>query len=253
MAVMGVQMRSFSALAAFSSKALLTLAAGAITAHAQAGPDIFVTPIANAPFRGVVEVERSIVQNSGAVANLKTIREIGRDSEGRIHNESRMLVPVSTNVIPAIRNIHLYDPVSRTTAYLNPSNKTFSTAIVNRPPATEPPQLLASPTARSLPQSQYAREEDLGTRDVAGLPAHGVRETQEIPAESSGTGKEIVIVDEFWYSDDLRINLIVKHSDPRTGSVAMTVTGVKRGEPDPSFFAIPADYKPAGPGGGTGQ
>jgi hypothetical protein len=81
---------------------------------------------------------------------------------------------------------------------------------------------------------------------MEGVPVHGVRETQIIPAENSGTGKEIVVSDEYWYSADLRINLVIKHSDPRTGSVTMTVTQVKRWEPDPSLLEVPQGYTPSG-------
>jgi hypothetical protein len=240
-------MPSRHSLACWSGAFLLSFTVAAPALLAQARPDIFVTPIPNAPFHGVVQVERSIVRRDGVLVNLRSIREIGRDSQGRIHNESRILVPVSGNATPAIQSIHLYDPVSRTTAFLYPANKTFTTAIVNHPPSTEPPQLLASPTARSLPQNQFTREEDLGTHEIAGVVAHGVRETQEIPADVSGMGKEIAVTDEFWYSDDLRINLIVKHSDPRTGSIALTITQLDRKEPNPAFFEIPADYTPARP------
>jgi hypothetical protein len=79
---------------------------------------------------------------------------------------------------------------------------------------------------------------------MEGVSVHGVRETQTIAVESSGTGAEIVITDEYWYSADLRINLMIKHSDPRTGSVTMTVTQVSRLEPDPAMFEIPEGYKP---------
>jgi hypothetical protein len=240
-------------LATISGALLLSFVLATPAVLAQAGPDIFVTPVPNAPFHGVVQVERSIVASDGSFVNLRTIREIGRDSQGRIHNESRMLLPVSENAIPAIRSIHLYDPVSRTRAFLYPANKTFSTAIVNHPPSTEPPQLLASPTAPSLPQSQYTREEDLGMHEIAGISAHGARETQTIPAESNGTGRDIVITDEYWYSEELRMNLMLRHSDPRTGSITMTVTQLDRSEPDPAFFAIPADYTQAGPGHGPLQ
>jgi len=68
---------------------------------------------------------------------------------------------------------------------------------------------------------------------------YGVRESQTIPAEKSGTGKEVVTSDEYWYSADLRINMLIKHSDPRTGAVTMTVTQVKRSEPDPALLEIP--------------
>jgi hypothetical protein len=38
------------------------------------------------------------------------------------------------------------------------------------------------------------------------VPAHGMRETQTVTAENDG--KEVVITDEYWYSQDLRINLM---------------------------------------------
>ncbi len=33
----------------------------------------------------------------------------------------------------------------------------------------------------------------------------------------SGTGHEITITDDYWYSDDLKVYLVLKHNDPRTG------------------------------------
>ena len=71
----------------------INAAPGAIAQRA----DIFVTPIPNAPFSGVITVQRSIVQQDGALLNLKTVRAIGRDSQGRIHNETRMLVPAAAS------------------------------------------------------------------------------------------------------------------------------------------------------------
>jgi len=233
---------------------LLAVAGVAPGALAQAGLDIFVTPVPNAPFSGVINVERSFVQPDGSIVNFKTIRGIGRDSRGRIYNESRVLIPVSNTQTPQVVSIHLYDPQSRISTILNPQERTFRTGTVNRPPATVPPALLyASPVGNSLPQNQFTKEEDLGTHEMEGLPAHGVRESQAIPAESSGTGKEIVITDEYWYSDYLRINLVIKHSDPRTGSVTMTVTQVTQTEPDHALFEIPEDYTLARPGQGTNQ
>ena len=65
---------------------------------------------------------------------------------------------------------------------------------------------------------------------------------------TAAPARKSVITDEYWYSDDLRINLIIKHSDPRTGSVTMTVTQVIRTEPDSARFEIPDGYKPTGTG-----
>jgi hypothetical protein len=236
-------------LIAVSGLVLLAIATGAPWAWAQAGVDIFVTPVPNLPFTGVINVARSFVQRDGSIVNVKTIRDIGRDGRGRIYNESRMLVPVANTKTPQLMQIHQYDPQTRISTILNPEDRTFSTRTVSHPPSTVPPALLyAAPMGNSLPQSEFTKEEDLGIHDMEGLPVHGVRETQTIPAENGGTGKEIVITDEYWYSDDLRINLIVKHSDPRTGSVTMTVTQVIRTEPDSARFEIPDVHKPTGTG-----
>jgi len=124
-----------------------------------------------------------VVQPDGSIANFKTIRDIGRDSRGRIHNESRELVPVSNTKTPQVLRIHLYDPKTRISTMLNPQERTFWTMIVNRPPPTVPPALLdAQPTASSLPQNEFTKQEDLGIRDMEGVAAHGVREIQTIRA-----------------------------------------------------------------------
>lgn len=224
---------------------LLVLVAAASGAWAQT--DVFVTPIPNAPFSGVINVERSFVQGDGSIVGRKTIREIGRDSRGRIFNEYRQLLPPASTETPQVTHVLVYDPQTRFSTTLFPQQRTFRTGIVNRPPETVPPALTsASTTGSSLPQNRFTKEEDLGTHEIEGLPAHGVRATQTIPAENNATDKEIVVTDEFWYSEDLRINLVIKHNDPRAGSVSMTVTQIKRTEPDPSRFEIPEGYTVAG-------
>lgn len=228
---------------------LVLLVVGMPGALAQARLDIFVTPVPNAPFSGAVSVERSFVLPDGSVAAFRTIRGIGRDRQGRIFNEARALVPAASNIAPALTGIHLYDPQTRISTLLDPRRRTFRTMTVMQPPATEPPALLyGSPTGNSLPQNSFAREEDLGTRQMQNLPVHGVRETQVIPADKSSTGKEIVITDEYWYSDDLHMNLAIRHNDPRTASVSMGVTQLTLAEPDPALFQIPDGYTAEVPG-----
>jgi hypothetical protein len=223
-----------------SGLVLLLFAAGAVRASAQG--DVFVTPIPNAPFSGVVRVERSFVQPDGSVANLKSMRDISRDSRGRIHNEARAMVPVSSTETPRVTRIHLYDPQTRISTTLDPKQRTFRTMTLNHPPATVPPSVrYGSPSDNGLPQNEFTKEEDLGVNEMQGLPVHGVREVQTIPGEN----KEIVITDEYWYSQDLRINMMIKHDDPREGTVTLTVTQVTRTEPDPALFEIPEGFKPA--------
>lgn len=237
-------MRTRFSLGAVSLFVLVFMAAVVPVASAQARLDIFVTPIPNAPFSAVIDVHRSPVQRDGSIANFKTARGIGRDSKGRIYSEATMLLLLASTETPQVMSILIYDPQTRTSTTLHPRNQTYLQGTVNRPPETAPPSLLdASAAGNGLPPNQFTKHEDLGTREIEGVPAHGVRETQTISAENGS--KEIVVTDELWYSEDLRINLVIKHNDPRTGSVDIKVTQIQRAEPDPSRFEIPQGYKPA--------
>jgi hypothetical protein len=198
---------------------------------------IFVTPIPNAPFLAVVTTQGTRILEDGTVLNQRTFSAIARDHQGRIFNEQRPWVAVSDTNDPPILTIHIYDPQTRQNTFLRPQDKTAWQNTVNHPPATRPPAL-------GGPAGPYVKEEDLGTRRMEGVDCHGTRDTQTIPADAIG-GKELKLVDEVWYSDDLRLNMLVIHDDPRTGEQTTTVTQVNRGEPDPAIFAIPTDYKVA--------
>jgi len=223
---------------------LFVIVAVSSSSRAQ-NPDIFVTPIPSNPFTGMVNVQRSFVQKDGQIIKSKTAREIGRDSRGRIFNEMRTLVPAASNEPPSVVGIHIYDPETRISITVNDLQHTFRKGTVNHPPEAVPPSFLtASSGLNTLPQNQFTREEDLGNKVIEGLAVHGVRQSQTIPSENGG--KDVVITDEYWYSEDLRINLVLKHNDPRAGGVTMTVTGINRSEPNAARFEIPAGYNPAG-------
>jgi len=213
---------------------------------AQVARGIFVTPIPNAPFSATVRVERANIQPDGSTIQLWSVREIARDNQGRIYNEFRPLVPASVKVVPPPMVIHLYDPQNRMTEYLYPASKTYRMMMVHRPPATDTPEDFASPAGAAAPPSEFAHQEDLGYRTMEGLQVHGVRITQTLPAAQSGTGQDVLVTDEYWYSEVLRVNLATKHEDPRTGSVTMTVTRIKRAEPSAALFGVPGDYTMAG-------
>ena len=227
------------------SLTILLFAVVAVPFAGAQNPDIFVTPIPDNPFTGMVNVERSFVQKDGTVLKSRTAREIGRDSRGRIFNEMRSLVAANGNDVPQPTGMHIYDPETRVSTVLSNHDHTFRTGTVNHPPAAVPPSFLTAHSGvNSLPQNQFSKEEDLGNKVMDGLTVHGVRQTQTIPNENGGKG--VVIVDEYWYSEDLRINLAITHNDPRKGGVTMTVSGVNRAEPDPARFEVPQGFNPAG-------
>lgn len=226
------------------SLSCLALLVVAILTPRTSAQEIFVTPVPNAPFSAVVNEERTIVQKDGTVLILKSMREIGRDSSGRIHNERRSFV--QTDTTPELLHVHLYDPQSRVATEINIPKKTFWTRTMNHPPSTEPPTIRFAAPDGNAPPSEFTKDEDLGVQEFDGVPAHGMRQTQTVVDDT--TGKDVVVADEYWYSQDLRINLMAKHFDPRKGSSTMTFTKITQSAPDRSFFEIPQDYKP-----GTGK
>jgi hypothetical protein len=229
--------------ALFSSLVVLFAVASVPVASSQ---DIFVTPIPGVPFGAKVAIERSEIAPDGSIQALKTWRAIARDGHGRIHNEATELIPVSSDETPGLIRAHLYDPQTRVSTMVFLQNHTYSQMTVNRPPATVPPRLVfAAPNGDTIPPSEFAKKTDLGTREIEGVLAHGIREEQTIQAEN-GDAKDVVVTDEYWYSEELRIHLLIKHNDPRMGSVTLKVYEITRGEPDPTMFQIPPGYKPAG-------
>jgi hypothetical protein len=99
-----------------------------------------------------------------------------------------------------------------------------------------------------------AKTEKLDARQFDGVTAEGSRTTVTIPAGEIGNEQPIQIVDERWYSPELQVVVMTRHSDPRFGETTYRLTGIQRGEPSASLFQVPSDYTvkegPGGPGGG---
>jgi hypothetical protein len=100
-------------------------------------------------------------------------------------------------------------------------------------------------------------KESLGTQTMEGVRAQGERQTRTIEAGSIGNDRPIQIVSERWYSPDLQVEVMTRHSDPRTGEEITRLVDINRAEPDPSLFQVPAGYQlveaPAGRGGRGGR
>jgi hypothetical protein len=239
-------MRTRLTLTSVSCSVLLAVAIPATRASAQS---FFLTPIPNAPFSGGVNIEQTIVRKDGSIMQFKSTREVARDTRGRIHNELRALIPVSSTDTPELLNIHLYDPQTRISTQIDVRKRIFWTVTMNHPPSTEPPSIRFAAPDGNAPPNEFTKQEDLGIREIEGVPAHGIRQTQTVTDENDG--KEVVIIDEYWYSQDLRINLMIKHSDPRKEMTTMTVAQVTRSEPNPAFFEVPEDYAQPGAQAGT--
>ena len=221
---------------------VIALCLQAAPGHAQTVQSIFVTPIPNQPFTATVSTERSSITASGPATVFRSTSTIAREATGRIYSEFRPLAPASASQVVPVQSILIYDPVTRISSRLFPQQHTYTVTALSRPPATDTREPFASSTEGGYPQSEFVNQQDLGTRMIAGVAVHGVRQTQTIPADASGSGKEVVLTNEYWYSDELRINLSITHTDPRLGSSSTTVTSLTRSSPAPELFGIPQDY-----------
>jgi hypothetical protein len=97
-----------------------------------------------------------------------------------------------------------------------------------------------------------SQEVALGNMFIEGVQAQGTRTTTTIPAGDIGNERPINIVDERWYSPDLQMTVMTKHSDPRSGETNFQLKNINRSSPPPNLFEVPSDYTVNTAGGGRG-
>ena len=84
--------------------------------------------------------------------------------------------------------------------------------------------------------------EQLGEKAVNGVMAQGTRNTRTIPAGAIGNDRDLQMVDERWFSNDLQVMIKSINSDPRFGETTYQLTHIVRAPQDPSLFQVPNDY-----------
>ncbi len=85
--------------------------------------------------------------------------------------------------------------------------------------------------------------ESIGTQVIEGVNAEGTRSVSTIEAGSIGNDRPISITSETWYSPDLKMPVLTKRTDPRTGDETFRLTNIRRGEPGAYLFQPPAGYQ----------
>ena len=93
------------------------------------------------------------------------------------------------------------------------------------------------------PAAGDTTREDLGQQTIEGVLATGTRTTTIIPVGAIGNDQPIQVVSEQWFSPDLEVLVLTKHSDPRVGETTFRMTGIVRANPAMTLFEVPTDYK----------
>jgi hypothetical protein len=86
-----------------------------------------------------------------------------------------------------------------------------------------------------------------------GVPAQGTRSTLSIPVGQIGNNREIKVVNERWYSQELQMVVKSVNSDPRFGTTTYELKNITRSNPDATLFQAPADYTTLESGGRGGR
>ena len=192
---------------------------------------IAVSDISGVPFSATAVIEFERYSPDGSSEVRRTINLIARDSSGRTHNETRRLMPENFHGSPLVLGVRLFDPTTRINTIYDPALRLARQQVIAKQPNTP---AIVNPAIHI---------EDLGASTMDGLQTKGTRRTYTVSAKASGTGERVGIEDEDWYSEDLHINLLVRHYDPRFGVMTIGVSGLKREEPPASMFQVPKGYK----------
>ena len=222
------------------------------------GAGEFMRPVTGAPYSATEVSSSQQVLANGNVIQRQSQTNFFRDGQGRTRSEMTMKHQDGTTTT----HVMIHDPVAGVMHDMDPLNKVSRDSNFRVPPAGAARQ--GGPRGGGANRAMVQRRtsdpnvvtENLGTQTINGVSAAGNRMTHTIPAGAEGNSLPIQIVHETWMSDDLKVPMMVKHSDPRSGTSTTKLTNIVRAEPDATLFTVPSGYtvqKGGGPGWGSGR
>jgi hypothetical protein len=197
---------------------------------------IFIPTVSGAPFTATVNTETVRPLLDGTRITLTNHRLIARDRSGRIFQERRLLVPEDKKDESIITQIEISDPVARKQYICVPSERVCQLEFLEN---HEPVQSISAVTPPPLnPGQEFA-----GTQSISGLKTEGTRETRVIPTGAIGNDSPILSKREFWYSQQLGLNVLSTRDDPRFGTQKFELSDIVLSDPDTKLFSPPEGFK----------
>lgn len=212
---------------------------------------------------GVTETTQTL--GDGTHISRQETYSIYRDGEGRVRRETGDEVWISDPGANVSYLLHTkeqtahkmslshtvtFDKLSQDggrTAKLKVEARAAGPFIVNDGPIAGGMEggAIASAPVRDFVISSRAdvKSESLGKQAMEGVEVDGTRTTTVIPQGQIGNDRPIQTVHERWESSELHVTLLSKHTDPMRGDRTERLTNVRRGEPDPALFQVPAGFK----------
>jgi len=236
-------------------------------------------PVKGAPFCASITTEHTQIFADGNRIHTTDASTLCRDSEGRTRREAGINLLGAAAQKPSAKLITIFDPVVGSRYILDSESKTAHkmSAPLLKPGAiggeaganaafekgervmvyhTEggPGPRPGAPGPDTFFKQVFVSKgdhedgptpvtENLGDQTIDGIHATGTRITTTIPAGKMGNEQPITVTSERWFSPELKITVMTKHSDPWAGELKTQFTNVNTAEPDASLFTVPADYK----------
>jgi hypothetical protein len=197
-------------------------------------PDGQSGTVVGRPF-SATEVRRTtqVLSDGTRVENSDT-SHFYRDAQGRMRNDSA-------------ERAQIFDPVAGYSYTLELKGKTYEKTP--RPSSDGPYHMavmgsLIVSGSGDTPGSKPGgpNTEELSAQMVNGIYCRGSRVTSTIPAGTFGNDRDVKVVNERWYSEDLKVLVKSVNSDPRFGTSTYELTNIVQSPPDASLFRIPTDF-----------
>lgn len=222
-------------------------------------------PIKGAPYSAEAITESTQILSDGNRISTSRSSMQYRDGLGRERREETLMMGPGAQA-PTPKIILISDPVANANFTLNPQERTAQKMptvlsrsgggvqfVETRNTVGQPVNIggLAVSSRMILngqPDATTLKTEDLGSKLIEGVLVTGTRMIHTIPAGQVGNQQPIQVIGETWFSPELGITVMTRHSDPREGETVYRLTHIVRAEPDPALFQVPADYRIVEPG-----
>lgn len=204
--------------------------------------DLMTAPVTGEPFSAmwVNEIVKTLAD--GTKITQHGHHFVARDSAGRERIEMRL--SAAKDGKPEQKMVFVMDPVAHTlTTWAEGTTgpKVASVAKMKDPSGKVP--TAATPKGNdSRPQPQVTTE-SIGSQVIDNVVATGEKTTTIVPVGRSGNDQPITKTHEAWTSDELKLVLLQKWSDPRTGVRTTQLSDFSRTEPNAALFHPPAGYE----------
>jgi hypothetical protein len=245
--------------------------------------------VTGAPYSALEVVQSQETLSDGNVIQRKRQTNVYRDSQGRVRTEETITPDASTGKQPYTVTTIL-DYVGGHRYVLNSSTMTAMESplrVPHNPPGQRGGGAGASSSAAGAPNGASPMavrrgggpggppdqnrpnlvRTTLPTQAVNGVLAAGEQHVETIPVGAIGNARTIQTTRTMWVSNDLKVPVQIKSTDPRFGTTDMELTNIIPAEPNATLFVVPAGYTvkqggpgqfggargPGGPGGARGQ